>query len=96
MTYRVPTDLAWTLEAEHEDVATLYLAPLPNGPISVLRGTAALIWLAATEGPHRTLVERVAAEAGSSVSQVEAEVEAFLAELAGADLLDQAPDTEGP
>lgn len=88
MSYRVPHDLAWTLEAGDSDLATLYLARLPSGPISVLDGTAALIWLAAVEGPSETVLDRVAEEAGQPVTAVRDEVEGFLADLIETGLLD--------
>lgn len=89
MTYRVPGDVAWTLEGGDDELATLYLARLPRGPISVLDGTGALIWLAATEGPGDTLLDRVAEEAGRPVDEVSAGVDEFLAQLVASGFLER-------
>lgn len=87
MSIHVPEDIGWTLEEDGTGAAILYLARLPRGPISVLQGTAALIWLAATEGPEVTLVERVADEAGVAVDDVRGEVHDFVRGLVDDDLL---------
>ncbi len=86
MSYTVPERVGWVVDDE-EDRLTVHLAILPVGPVSVLEGTAALIWLAATEGPAETLADRVADEAGVEVSGVRDEVWAFVHELVDAGLL---------
>lgn len=88
MSHRIPDHIAWTLEEDHGGAAVLYLARLPRGPIPVLRGTAALIWLAATEGPWETVADRVAEEAGVGVEGVRDEVGDFVDRLVADGLLE--------
>ena len=59
----------------------VYAAPLPEGPILVLDGGAAAIWVAASDGPRESIVERVAASTGAAAADVRADVEAFVEEL---------------
>lgn len=87
MTCTVPDDIAWTLVEDDDGAAVLYLARLPRGPIPVLRGTAALIWLAATEGPLATLDDRVADEAGVAIGEIRGEVGDFVDQLVSEGLL---------
>ncbi|NYF99040.1 PqqD family protein [Janibacter cremeus] len=87
MTHRIPNDLAWTLSDNDDGTSVLYLARLPRGPISVLRGTAALIWLATTEGPRETVADRVADEAGVEVDGIRDEVGDFVDQLVAEGLL---------
>lgn len=85
--YTVPADVGWTVEEDQTGADVVYLAPLPHGPISVLRGTAALIWLATVEGDPDDLAERVAAEAEVPVEDVRGEVEGFVSQLLARGLL---------
>jgi hypothetical protein len=59
----------------------VYAAPLPEGPIVVLDGGAAAIWLAACTGPRETIAERVASMTGATVTEVGRYAEAFVDEL---------------
>lgn len=71
----------------------IYVATLPAGPIVVLEGVAALIWIEACEGDRETLVERVAEATDASPDTVRGHVESFVADLVGRGLL-QEPDAE--
>ena len=64
-----------------EQGGMVYAAPLPDGPIVVLDGGAAAIWVAACDGPRRTIAERVAAATGAELAEVRPHVDAFLDEL---------------
>lgn len=69
----------------------LYLGPLPEGPVVVLEGVAAVIYRAATSDHETDLVELIAAGLGVDPEEVDAqEVEAFLTELAERRLLEPA------
>lgn len=76
MTLRVGPGVAWV--RGEEDSAPVFVAPLPDGPVSVLEGTAATIWLAALEGPTTDLAERVAALEGVPVEAVREEISGFV------------------
>ncbi|MGO4131792.1 PqqD family protein [Janibacter sp. RAF20_2_2] len=62
------------------------MAPLPNGPVSVLPDQSAVIWLAAVEGGG-DVVDMVADVLGHDTDDVRADVEAFVAELVQRGLL---------
>jgi hypothetical protein len=66
---------------------TVYVAPLPDGPILVLEAVAAVIWVAACGGPASTTAERVAIATGLPVERVRADVDAFVSELVERHLL---------
>ena len=70
-----------------EDDLVVYAAPLPDGPILVLDGGAAAIWIEACAGERSSLAERVAAATGVPVDTVRPEVEAFVDELLARGLL---------
>ena len=88
--YRRPDALAVVdgeeLGADHRVV---YVAPLPDGPISCLEGPAALIWEEAQTGPEESLAERVAVRAGVGVDEVREDVTTFVAELVERCLLER-------
>ncbi len=65
----------------------IYVAPLPQGPVLVLAGSAAVIWQEALSGPVRTVAERVTEVCGAPPTEVADSVEAFLAELVQQGLL---------
>lgn len=67
---------------------TVYAAPLPDGPIVVLDGVAALIWFEAVAGERGTIAERVAATTDVAPDAIRAEVEAFVADLVARGLLE--------
>lgn len=80
----VPPTTGWV---EHE--GTVYPARLPDGPPLVIDGTGVLVWHAAVAGGTLAeVVERVAAEAGLAVEEVEAGVVAFVDGLVAAGILE--------
>jgi Coenzyme PQQ synthesis protein D (PqqD) len=94
-----PATVAAVHSVEQEEGAPLvYLAPLPGGPMVVLRGTASLIWQEALDGPESTLVDRVAQRVGTGeeAKSIEADVVAFVEGLLVRGLLERvaAPGTE--
>lgn len=66
------------------------MALLPDGPIIVLAGTAALVWVAACSDEPGTVAARVAASVDRDVEEISDAVDAFLAELVGMGLLREA------
>jgi hypothetical protein len=63
------------------DGGTVYAARLPDGPIVVLDGIAALIWVEACEGERETITDRVAAATDAAPDAIRADVDAFVADL---------------
>jgi Coenzyme PQQ synthesis protein D (PqqD) len=59
----------------------VYAAPLPDGPITVLDGVAALIWREAQGAPRERVASGVAAATGEDVGSIAAHVDGFLDEL---------------
>jgi hypothetical protein len=59
----------------------LYVAPLPDGPILVLDGVAALIYEEATSGPADGWISRVADATGKSESVITEDVRRFVDDL---------------
>jgi hypothetical protein len=80
---RPPEDVA---RAEEDGV--WYVARVPQGPINVLRGSAAVIWEEAVNHERAGLPGRVASRVNSSVAEVRQDVEAFVAELIQIGLLE--------
>lgn len=76
----------------------VYLARLPNGPLMVLKGSAAVIWRVAvgdSDSPGEEVVEGVASATGVGAGEIREEVTAFLAELVAQGLLEPGvPDVE--
>jgi len=63
------------------DAEVVYVAPLPDGPIMVLEGIAALIWTV-SDGVERAAVAGFVAQAtGEEVSAVRSHVDAFIDEM---------------
>jgi len=59
----------------------VYLAYLPDGPIHVLEGTAALIWSRALAVPRSRLAAAVTEEVEGDPATIHAEVSAFVDSL---------------
>ena len=83
MSDRVHTDpvAVW----ERDDA--VYIAVLPRGPITVLQGVAAAIWLAAQAEPMAAAADRVAGATGVEVEEIRASVDEFVGELIARGLL---------
>jgi hypothetical protein len=83
-----------------EDGSSVYVAHLPGGPLVVLDGAAAVIWLEATRAPAGGWVARVAELVGQSEDAITADVTAFVADLSARRLLvpetADEPDPEDP
>lgn len=65
----------------------VYIALLPRGPMTVLEGSAATIWLAAHEGPIEDAADRVAGATGLEVEEIRASVDEFVGRLIAQGLL---------
>jgi hypothetical protein len=70
-----------------EGEVTFYVAPLPDGPILVLDGIAALIWAEACAGDREHLAVRVAASLDPPGEDIAGEVDAFVSRLVERGLL---------
>lgn len=70
--------LAWLQED-----GVLYVARLPQGPLIVLRGTSAAIWLDVQRDGLVGLTERLADAYGMPVDAIEPDIRRCLAELRG-------------
>lgn len=88
--YRRPPHVAVVDEAASEGgPPTVYIARVPDGPLLVLEGSAALIWRAAVSSAAGSDVgDRVAAEVGVAAAEIREEVENFLVELISQGLLE--------
>lgn len=84
--WTVPRGVGWTEAADDQGRSIIYVAPLPDGPVSVLPDQSAVIWLAAVEGGG-DVVDMVADVLGHHTDDVRADVEAFVAELVQRGLL---------
>ena len=60
---------------------TVYVASLPGGPITVLEGTAASIWVRASGHTRADVVQGLAEELGVEISEIEDDVETFVETL---------------
>ena len=69
------------------DNDAVYAAPLPDGPIVVLEGIAALIWTAAAGVERGDVAGIVAERTGADVSAIRSHVDAFIDEMLGLGLL---------
>lgn len=83
----VPAEVGWTSHNGLDGDTRVYVARLPRGPVSVLAGTAAIVWTAALDAPEATLVERVAAEVDVAEDLVREDVLGFVDDLIGRGLL---------
>jgi hypothetical protein len=70
-----------------EEGDVVYAAPVPDGPIAVLDGGAAAIWIAACAGDRESIAERVSELTGAPMSAVQAEVERIVDDLVRRGLL---------
>ncbi len=70
---------------EHDGV--VYVAHLPDGPIAVLEGPAALIWGEACSGERESIADRVAEVTGAAADEIRGDVESFVADLVARGLL---------
>jgi hypothetical protein len=75
-----------------EDEAVVYAATLPDGPIVVLDGGAAAIWVEACAGDRSSIADRVAEATGVPVGEIRAAVHAFVDELVARGLLAADPE----
>ncbi|GAA1059033.1 PqqD family peptide modification chaperone [Agromyces bracchium] len=82
MRYALAADVG--LEASGD---AIYLAPLPDGPILVLDGVAALIFTEATQGDREYLVDRVIGQVAGPAEDIASHVDAFLDDLVARGLL---------
>jgi len=86
--YRPGPDAGVTMS---DDGRSVYVAHLPGGPLVVLEGAAALIWVEATTAPATGWVARVADAVGQAEDVIAADVSAFVADLTARGLLVTAP-----
>jgi hypothetical protein len=92
--YRPGPDAGVTVS---DDGQCVYVAHLPGGPLVVLEGAAALIWVEATTEPATGWVARVAEAFGQTEAGIAPDVGAFVADLAARGLLVTAStDEPGP
>jgi hypothetical protein len=82
MSYRIGTGVG--LE---KSGGSIYLAPLPRGPILVLEGVAALIFSEATSGDREHLLDRILDQVDGPRDEIAAHVTAFLDDLVARGLL---------
>ncbi|GAA2493461.1 PqqD family protein [Terrabacter carboxydivorans] len=82
--YRPGPDAGVTLS---EDGQTVYVAHLPGGPLVVLEGAAAVIWVEATTAPGDGWVSRVADAFGRPEDAIASDVETFVDDLRARRLL---------
>jgi len=64
-----------------EAEGVVYAASLPDGPIVVLEGGAAAIWIEACRGDRASVAQRVAKTTGTSIETVAEHVESFVDQL---------------
>ncbi len=74
-----------------DEVSTVYLAPLPDGPIAVLDDIAASVFRLAVEGAAETLADRARADFDPPGADVAEDVERFIAGLIALGLLVRVP-----
>lgn len=86
VTLRPPSHVGVEVHAE-----TVYVAPLPDGPILVLEGVAALIWRAAVSMDREDAIAEVAARTDSEVALIRHDVDAFLDDMVARGLVVEHP-----
>lgn len=62
-------------------VGVVYAAPLPDGPILVLEGIAALIWGEACGSPRAEVAAAVAAHTDQDAASIAPDIDRFLDEM---------------
>ncbi|SFR78581.1 hypothetical protein SAMN04488591_3602 [Microbacterium azadirachtae] len=72
-----------------DDGDAVYAARLPQGPIVVLAGTAAVIWRAACEQGDGTVADRAAGSVDRDTAAIVGAVDEFVADLVARGLLDR-------
>lgn len=65
----------------------IYVAKLPDGPILVLEGGAAAIWIEACRGERSSIAERLTDGTGVPAGDIRANVEKFIDEMLRSGLL---------
>ncbi len=87
--YRPGREVAWLDgDPSGDDPAPVRVARLPDGPIQVLEGSAALIWRAATTAPATRWLATVASDLDGPVEEVTPQVEDFVLTLVEDGLLE--------
>ncbi len=76
------------------DGSAVYLAHLPDGPLLVLEGVAALVWVEATTAPAAGWLERVAAAVRRPATEIATEVDTFVSDLRARRLLEPAASSD--
>lgn len=70
-----------------DDGDAIYVAPLPDGPILVLRDVSAMVWREVVAGGVNQMVAGVAKATGASSAEIEPELLAFVDDLCARGLL---------
>ena len=87
--YRIPKRVAHVVQDGEVDLPrAVFLMQLPDGTPQVLHGSAAWIWLLATEG-EADVAAAAARLVGRARQEVATDVEDFLADLVGRGLLEE-------
>ncbi len=95
--YRVAAHVGQVEEQAEFDSAVIHVAALPDGPILVLEGSAAIIWrYASLGGSAQQIAEQVGLDYGVPPSDVLADVRAFLDGLVARGLLFRSHEHEAP
>lgn len=88
--YQRPPDVALVDGRQLPDRTDhIYLARLPDGEITVLTGSAAVIWREATTGDGDDLVSRVALRSAQNPADIGDDVRTFVADLVARGLLER-------
>ena len=93
--YRPGRDVGVTVRRDDRSPSTVYLARLPAGPLLVLEGVAALVWVEATTPPATGWVGRVAQAVQRPEEDIADEVDAFVGDLCARRLVERLP-VDGP
>lgn len=65
----------------------VYVAPLPDGPILILRDVSAVAWRGVRQGGLKEMVARVAEATGEGADDIEPHLHAFVDDLCARGLL---------
>lgn len=82
----IPGDVGWTTDTDVLGLPRVMAARLPNGPVVMLAGVAATIWLSVADG-ETPLVASVAEATGHPVTTVRSDIEGFVDDLVAQGLL---------